>query len=380
VVRVALAGRSESTGGFLEVSRDVTLQARTETAVRASEERLARMIDLAPDGVLLLDAAGRINFANRASVLLLGADPVGRTWDDPLWHLDSLEEGRIPGSAIRFEPVRRTGEPAGEVLRRCRPASGSEKILAFQSSPLRDRAGRITGVVTTIQDVTSRGRVQEERQARVRLEELARRQVEAQEAERLRLARELHDELGGVLAGLKACLSRPAVSPQPEEVAYVLEQIDRLLGRVRDLSLDLRPPCLDGQGLLPALVELLDHFIARTGLSVHLEPAGIQERIAPDLETAAYRIVQEALTNVSRHAGASRVTVRVWLDDTALTVQVEDDGRGFDPVSPTGRGIGLIGMRDRAFSLGGEVTVDSARGAGTRVTAEFPLYPGGEPR
>jgi signal transduction histidine kinase len=144
--------------------------------------------------------------------------------------------------------------------------------------------------------------------------------------------------------------------------------------RVRERSLDLRPAMLDDLGLVPALVWHFERYAAQTKIKVAFKHAGIEgRRFAPPVETAVYRIVQESLTNVARHSGAAEVTVRVWVAGAALGVQVEDAGAGFDP-QHAARGYtgGLSGMRERALSVGGDLTLDTSPGGGTRVICELP--------
>ncbi|MGH7819322.1 MAG: sensor histidine kinase, partial [Candidatus Binatia bacterium] len=150
-----------------------------------------------------------------------------------------------------------------------------------------------------------------------------------------------------------------------------------LLARVRELSLDLRPAMLDDLGLVPALVWHLGLFEQRTNVRVTLEHAGLDARFDPKIETAAYRIIQEALTNVARHAGARESAVEVRAGGGCLRIQIDDCGRGFDVESALSSGTsgGLIGMRERAVALGGHFSVVSSADGGTRVSAELPLDP-----
>ena len=208
------------------------------------------------------------------------------------------------------------------------------------------------------------------------LRHLSLRLVETQEQERRHIARELHDEIGQLLTGLKLSLqiaARPGGQGRGLDEAQRLT--DELIGRVRALSLDLRPPVLDDLGLLPALVWLIDRFAAQTGVRVELEHAGLERRLPPALETAAFRIVQEALTNVARHAGVDTARVRVRIVEGSVAVEVEDRGAGFEPDAArvSGRSSGLTGMSERAALVGGRLTVESAPGQGTRLVATLPL-------
>ncbi len=214
--------------------------------------------------------------------------------------------------------------------------------------------------------------------ARERLQGLSRRLVQVQEDERRYIARELHDEFGQLLTGLKYRLEASRQLPVEKAVSS-LEKAEVLVGQmivqVRKLSLELRPVMLDDLGLLPALLWLIEQCQAQFGFSVNFEHNELEERFSPEVETGAYRIVQEALTNVARHAGASNVFVHVGRDSNAILVKVQDDGKGFDPESvqvdmTTG---GVTGMHERAVLLGGHLSMDTANGSGTRLTAKLPL-------
>jgi len=202
-----------------------------------------------------------------------------------------------------------------------------------------------------------------------------RRVVEAQELERRRLARELHDETGQALTSILLAL-RPleGALEKPENraaAAELRELVVATLQDVRRLAVELRPKVLDDFGLVPALERLTDSFGEQTGLEVDFESRACAERVPAEVETAIYRIVQESLTNVVKHAHAQRVSILVMRRDGALTAVVEDDGRGFD-TGETGDGFGLEGMRERVALLDGRLAVESGE-AGTTLVAEVPL-------
>jgi signal transduction histidine kinase len=215
------------------------------------------------------------------------------------------------------------------------------------------------------------------------LQALSRQLLEVQEAERRHLARELHDEVGQTLTGLRLLL-KPNADLPTDAIRIKFEQargiVDELLARVRGLSFDLRPAALDQLGLLPALLALFERYTDQTGVLVDFKHEGVEGRFQPQVETTAYRIVQEALTNVARHAGVGGVTVRVWAAADMLSLQIEDRGRGFDPqvASATPQSSGLAGMRERVMLLDGHLTIESRPGPGTLLTAELPLR--GQPR
>ena len=212
-----------------------------------------------------------------------------------------------------------------------------------------------------------------------RLKVLSRRLMEVQEAERRKIALELHDEIGQVLTGLKLTLEMGSRLPA-QQVGSTLEQVrglvNDLMARVRKLSLDLRPAMLDDLGLLPTLLWHIEHYTAQTRVRVNFKHSGLEKRrFAPEVETAAYRLVQEALTNVARHAQAAEVTVRISTHRQTLLIEIEDNGRGFDveSVMMAGETTGFAGMRERVVLLEGQFTVESQPGAGTRLIAELSI-------
>jgi len=228
--------------------------------------------------------------------------------------------------------------------------------------------------------VVRRGQLFEEvRVGRERLQALSHRLLEVQEAERRHIARELHDEVGQQLTGLKFVIEavrRVPAAIAVDQLAEADKLIDALVARVRALSLDLRPAMLDDFGLISALLWLFDRHTAQTNVQVVFEQQSLEQRFPPEVETAAYRIIQEALTNVARHAGVDQVFVRVWLALDTLHLLVEDNGVGFDSATSLGvsRTSGLPGMRERAFLLGGSLTVKSVPGRGTQLCAELPAH------
>lgn len=215
--------------------------------------------------------------------------------------------------------------------------------------------------------------------SRKRLQALSHRLVAVQEHERRLIARELHDEIGQALTGLKFSLETLETDSSRnnlEQIEDARQVTQQLLARVRDMSLDLRPAMLDDLGLLPALLWLTDRYSRRTGLEVQFRHSGLEKRLDSEIETAAYRIVQEALTNVARHAGQNvGAEVFVLASDGSLIVRVQDDGVGFDvpDVVKKRNSTGISGMEERATLLGGSFTIESKPGRGTVVSSELPL-------
>ena len=220
----------------------------------------------------------------------------------------------------------------------------------------------------------------EERRSRERLQLLSRRLIEAQETERSHIARELHDEIGQALTAVKISLQAAESRAGSAAVRSRLEEstliVDEALDQVRNMSVALRPSLLDDLGLVPALRWYLDQQSARGGFEAHLE-ADPEIEATPEVQTACFRIAQEALTNVSRHAAARVVRLEVRQAAGRVRLAVTDDGKGFDVAvvferSGADASLGLHGMRERARLLGGRVTVESEPARGTVVRAEFP--------
>jgi signal transduction histidine kinase len=204
-----------------------------------------------------------------------------------------------------------------------------------------------------------------------------RRVVEGQELERKRLARELHDETGQALTSILLGLKQVEEAKTPDEAraaaAGLRDQIVGTLQSVRRLAVELRPQALDDFGLVPALERLGEAFAEESGITVDVQANLDAARLPAEVETALYRIVQEALTNVAKHSGATRVSVVVTRREGAVTAVVEDDGKGFGAAGGEGDGLGLVGMKERVGLLGGRLAIESTEGAGTTVVAEVPI-------
>jgi signal transduction histidine kinase len=208
-----------------------------------------------------------------------------------------------------------------------------------------------------------------------------RRVIEAQELERRRLARELHDETGqaltSILLGLKSIRAAGSEAEGASAEAELRELVVQALQDVRGLAVELRPSVLDDFGLVPALERLASTFELRSGIQAVLQSSLAEERLPPETETVLYRLAQEALTNVVKHSGAEQVSIVLTRRDGGVSVVVEDDGRGFVPGDVREDALGLVGMRERLALVGGTLAVESRPGSGTAVIAYVPLPPGG---
>jgi signal transduction histidine kinase len=210
------------------------------------------------------------------------------------------------------------------------------------------------------------------RAAHERLELLSRRLVQLQETERAEISRELHDEVGQLLTGLGLMVGASDLAPVHR--AAIESVVADLIGRVRDLSMTLRPPMLDTLGLAPALLWQIERFERQSGIRVAFRQAGLERRFPAPVEMTAFRIVQEALTNAARHAGVDSLTVQVVAGHEHLRVSIEDQGRGFDVEAALARpSAGLAGLYERCRLLGAQLRVESTAGRGTLVEATLPL-------
>jgi len=208
-----------------------------------------------------------------------------------------------------------------------------------------------------------------------RLQALSTRLLRVQEDERRALAQELHDQIGQLLTGLRFQLEQAQRLAPSAPLTDALQVSSELLRSVRELTLQLRPRVLDDLGLRPALEWQVKTFSGQTSIAVDLEVSLPERRLATELETAVFRLVQEALTNVARHSGAASAAVTVTADDRALHVEIADRGRGFDAERALERrdSLGLAGARERVRLAGGRFDLFSQPGQGTRLHAEFEL-------
>jgi PAS domain S-box-containing protein len=217
-----------------------------------------------------------------------------------------------------------------------------------------------------------------------RLELLTHRLVQAQEEEARRIGRELHDDLGQILTTLKIQLQTLPLREAEEKVADLTKTVDQAIERVRTISADLRPTVLDDLGLTAALRWMLDRQTRPAGLKGSVVARGVETRLSHELETTCYRVAQEALTNVVRHARAKSVRIVVEAEEDELHLLVSDDGVGFDTDrlsvnASGGQSLGLLGMKERVELMKGRFMIRSHSGKGTDVHAWFPL-PGAAPR
>lgn len=288
---------------------------------------------------------------------------------DPLWadYRDvALAHGLRACWSIPF--TNRQGEVLGTFAMYYREPRAPGEMDIY----LIERAAQLAGIAV------DRKRAEEElRLSRNRLAELSRQLIEAQETERRTIGRELHDQFGQMLTALKLTLDMASqLSPELAEKKLTAAQklVDDLIARTSRISLNLRPPMLDDLGLVPALLWHVHRFEEESGIRVNFAHYGIEERrFAPEIETTAYRAVQEALTNAARHAGATQISLQVRVRDGEMDIEIEDNGRGFDPHEALAHNHGLGAMRERVQLAGGLLHVQSKPGEGARISIRLPL-------
>lgn len=356
--------------GHFGIQRDVTERKRAAEAYQT-------LVECSLQGLVILQD-GRITFANPAAATIFGGTVADLTALSPEGVVGLVHPEDRP-FVLQRQKDRLAGQPTPphyefRIVRK----DGAVRWVDIFASLTHFQQG--LAIQSAFIDITERKEAEQRlRQYTGELHALSRRLLAAQEAERRRMARELHDELGQELTGLKFNLevaSRLTGAELQDALHRTQGQLSHLMGCVRELSLELRPPMLDALGLLHALVWYCDRFEAQFHIRVDFQHCGLEgKRFAPEIETAAFRIVQESLTNVARHAGVSAVQVTAQVEPHRLGLAISDEGKGFDPEKTTlaGHTGGLSGMRERAALLGGNWAVESAPGAGTRLTVDLPL-------
>lgn len=340
--------------GFFAVYEDITDRKSTEEALRRSEVMHRHLLSSVRDPVLALDRDMRVLYCNQAYGEYVGAAP---ELLEGTVLLEAFPEYEGSPSHRAVLQVLETGERAET------EGEHGDKVIRLRVYPTP------WGVLNVADDVTERRRAEE------RLQRLSTHLLTAQEETARRIGREIHDELGASLTGLKmdVALLEEGLGPDAAARAQRMRStIDRLVEAVRGVAADLRPPALDTLGLTAALEGLASRLAARGGPAPALELDQSLDSLAPDRAAAVYRIVQESLTNASRHAPGAAVAVRTRAEDGSALVEVEDDGPGFDQAEAQ-PGVGLSGLRERASFLGGTVEIASRPGAGTTVSVRFPL-------
>jgi PAS domain S-box-containing protein len=368
--------------GASKISRDVGGRKRAQAAVDQAHERLrehAMVLELAP--VLVRDMDNRIVLWTRGAEGLYGfskEEALGRISHE-------LLQTTFPESLEHFDEIlRRTGRWEGALVHRKR--DGARLVVASQQIIYHDLAGHPMRILEANADITERQRAEAElNQSQEQLRALADRLVRAREEEATRIARELHDQFGRYLTTIKMdvrSIERYLAGEMNSELGRVLrdkaqtigQTVDETVQTVRAIATQLRPGLLDDLGLAAAIEWQVGGFQKRSGISCSLTLTGEDPPVGRDQATALFRIFQEILTNVARHAQAAKIWVHLEEEHDAIVLEVEDDGVGISQAQlKQHRSLGLLGMRERALAFGGTVEIAGAPGQGTIVTVRMPL-------
>jgi PAS domain S-box-containing protein len=362
--------------GAVFVNEDVTERVRAEDAVRKNEKQLRDVIDTIPVIAFTDMPDGSNEFTNRSWQEYTGLsreDAAGWGWESTV-HPDDI---------ARFHEEWCAAVSAGtpfDNAARYRGADGQYRWFLVRAVPLRDERGNLLRWYGVLMDIEDRVHAEQAlRESADRLQLLSRRLLEVQEEERRHLARELHDEFGQLLATITVQL-HAAKTLAGESARSIIEECISILQRagdeVRSLALELRPTMLDTAGLDATLRWLAAQHEQRTGIAT--EVVGHLNEVPGEVAIAAFRVIQEALTNVLRHAQARHIWIELSQSDGAVELLVRDDGVGFDVPKTldwaANRGhLGLVGMKERVQILGGHLEVDSKPGLGTRIRLSLPL-------
>ena len=392
-------GANLGDGTLVEYCIHISDRKEAEAALKESERQLRVALAAARMGIWTWEMPSDIHVRGPNLNRLLGLSAI-----ETRQKLDDLLEHIHPGDRVKVRAAFDTSIAQGKPLRiefRVVWPDGTIRWLRDQGDVFEESAGGVTHMSGACVDITDLKAAEERlRQARDELEErvkertaevasaydaleeqmrqrqeLTRQTAKAFEQQQRRIARELHDEMGQHLASLILGLkSLEGGAAAPEALRKLQEIANRIGQDVHRIALELRPTALDDLGLHAALQNYVDNWARRSGIAVELHYPDLEARLSAEMETTVYRIVQEALTNVVKHAGAKQVSVVVERRSGELVAIIEDDGKGFDPDAPADpQWLGLAGMRERAVLLGGSVEIESAPGKGATVFARLPL-------
>jgi len=363
------------------LGRNLVRKGVLEAALKESDEQLRNMVHSVKDAIVTVDQTNRVVLFNSAAERVFDVkaeDVIGHELGDALARclepeqlrelLYRLDEGWVSSNAsdpLCVVELERAGQKV--------PLE-----LSLSTSALRGER-RLTAI---FRDLTERRRAEAAlRDTSRQIQSLSASLQNYREEERARIARELHDELGQLLTGIRMEVSWLGGRLQPEQnvlidkVVSVKGQIDQTIASVRRISSELRPLVLDDLGFGAAAAWYVDQFRERTGLHVDLSLPDVDPMPGDAVASALFRVLQESLTNVARHAEAARVDVRLRFAENEWILDICDDGRGFVPRQGNSKDIGLAGMRERARNLGGRFSVVSAPGRGTTVEVAIPVSP-----
>jgi PAS domain S-box-containing protein len=372
-----------ATGMFWDTSR----RKRMQEQLRESEERFRQLTDNIDEVFYLTDVEGdQVFYVSPAfekvwgfSAQRLYQEP--RSWQELVYFADRKRLRRA------FKALRR-GAAYDMEFRITRP-DGAVRWIRVRGFPIHGASGNAYRVAGIAEDITAHKEAADLLQlSHQRMRQLALHLQAVREEERKRIAREIHDELGALLLAIKidldACRKQQAAAPAPDVAAAlqaVLGRVDTAIDSVRRIATDLRPSMLDNIGVLAAVEWQAQEIERRTGIKCEVVADGVRDDLGlrPELGTALFRIVQEALSNVVRHSGATNVHIALRARADRVELHITDNGKGFDTdILPDFKRWGLVGMAERARAFGGEFFVTGAPNQGTAITVTIPLRPTGK--
>ncbi len=352
---------------------------RMEKALLESENRYRQLVENINEGIVMQDRRGNITYANQRFLDMIGykeEEVIGK----PITKF-------LAGGLLKKREIQEAGK--GDDARKLSEVSwrrkDGERIFTILSpKPVYNDKGQHKGTVAVLTDITDRREIERElHRSREHLRMLSQHLHAARERESKRIAREIHDELGQQLTAFKMDLSWLSSRIDSEEdsaetflkkIESMSSLVDKTIQTVQKISAELRPGLLDDLGLIPAIEWLAQEFESQTQIPCRMRFFCELENLDPDCSTAIFRISQEALTNVARHAKATRVSISLKEVDSALVLKIEDNGVGIEPeevFAPSS--LGLMGMRERIRPFGGELTISSKPKKGTTLTVTLPV-------
>lgn len=366
---------------YTVILRDVGERIRSAALLQRSEARLRGILDSAMDAIISVDENQCVIFYNDSAEAMFGWSRE-ETLGAPLsMFIPERFRGAHTSHVELFGATGTTSRRMGGSLRVVMGLRRNREEFPIDASISQIETADARFYTVILRDVTARFQsVEALRRSKQELQELGAAAHMTREQEKTRIARELHDELGQMLTMLQMdvawCRERspawdPAFTAKLDRMATLLKST---IAATRRIASDLRPLMLDDLGLVPSIEWLVENFGQRTGIVCDLTVGDVSVELSHAQATAVFRIVQESLTNIAKHAKASHADIAIEMDDGRLVVRVEDDGVGFVPTGPRKpNSFGLFGLRERAQLLGGETTIVSTPGQGTMVEARLPL-------